>query len=65
MTEVLLAEIEILKRRIAELEAERDALLTDLKSSGDICQFCKYDANSKVCMRCEYDDIKWEWRGIK
>ena len=52
MTETLLAENEILKRRVAELEAERDAFMKDFKKGFEQqihrdhgiyrCDICKY-----------------------
>ena len=47
--------------RIKQLEAERDALLTDLRAT-DPCDNCKYCGDN--CKDCEEDE-HWEWRGVK
>ena len=65
MTNELLAEISLLKEKIARLEKERDAAVEDLKLSTlrgiSVCRLCK---NIKLC-----DDVnfscKWEWRGVQ
>ena len=72
------AENELLKARIAKLEAENAALLRDLKEADTIeCEHCKFyktddPACSCECQTCKtpcpcnecYHNSLWQWRGI-
>ena len=61
--------IEEQQKRIAELEAERDALIEGLRY-GCGCDSCKYralDACKEPCYSCKRTGGKqdnWEWRGL-
>lgn len=52
--------------RIRQLEAERDAAVTGLKSNCT-CPECKYfsDEIQEPCRSCKPNSSKFEWRGIQ
>lgn len=79
LIERLTAEIVLAQRKQAEAEAERDALIEQIKERHD-CMDCKHndycefdDANVIDCMNCVKgncpcaqccDSSRWEWRGL-
>ena len=67
MTEILLAENEILKRRVVELEAERDKAITerdaairDLSNTTSACDYCIGRCSNEVL---DSGGCSFEWRG--
>lgn len=55
-----------------QLEAERDALVADIRMEGGLCSICKYAdnmAHSESCRDCNVlvlsDHSNWEWRGVQ
>lgn len=70
--------VNALEGKIRHLEAERDALLSDVSDyQGNICAFCKNFKRIAHRSFCEHFDNlpmedgvplmcgKWEWRGVK
>lgn len=67
--------IALAQRKQAEVEAERDAAIADLKISSG-CISCKYHCSDTVfccdctkkqnckCMSCRVGQTNWEWRGL-
>lgn len=58
--------IESLTRQLAEVTAERDAAVEDLKTlehATGYCLVCKYSSHGD----CHYPNNKcgWQWRGVK
>lgn len=73
MTNELLAEISLLKEKVARLEKERDAAVEDMTLISDehlpICYICKngkdYPMNGK-CRECYLgSENNFEWRGVQ
>lgn len=75
----LLAGIDAAKRRCAQAQAERDALIEQIKERHDCmdCKhndFCEFDGETAFdCMNCVQegcpcagccDSSRWEWRGL-
>lgn len=59
----VLAYIEQLESRLAQVERERDAAVDDLYPS---CELCKYDhkkSDEEPCATCGHG-MHWEWRGV-
>lgn len=60
-------DLEIIENKIVKVEAQRDALLEELRKLGD-CSNCKFNEPDAVdgcssLMPCK-DGSMWEWRGI-
>lgn len=58
--------------RIQQLEAERDALINDIRVEGGLCALCKHEgarAWAEPCCRCNAliisGESHWEWRGVQ
>ena len=58
--------------RIQQLEAERDALINDIRMEGGLCALCKHSgvrACEEPCRGCNArlisNESKWEWRGVQ
>ena len=74
MSEELLAEISLLKEKLAKAEKERDAAIADLREyCYPVCDYCKYNddehLNNGYCKACSVQGkttrFGWEWRGIQ
>ena len=66
MAQDCLNAIESLTRQLAEVTAERDAAVEDLKTlehATGYCLVCKYSSHGD----CHYPNNKcgWQWRGVK
>lgn len=66
MTNELLAEISLLKEKLAIAEKERDAAIEEIPRS---CDNCKYDncvvGIGSSCVGCDSNYSHWKWRGIQ
>lgn len=71
----LLAQADVIAtmgERIQQLEAERDALINDIRTEGGLCALCKHEgarAWAEPCCRCNAliisGESHWEWRGVQ
>lgn len=75
MTIELLAEISVLKEKVARLERERDTAVADISTLiignqpfTDPCKICKHRFGEDPCQCLECDEItpygNFEWRGV-
>lgn len=53
-------------KRIRQLEAERDAVVADLKSYR-CCHGCKHlgVGFNEPCLHCDFENNCFEWRGVQ
>lgn len=61
-----------LQEYIRQLEAERDALINDIRTEGGLCALCKHESTrawAEPCCRCNTliisGESHWEWRGAQ
>lgn len=50
---------------VAKLQAERDAVMTFLRSIGcDTCRYREVESWEEPCLYC-IDHARWQWRGVQ
>lgn len=65
--ENLTDKLNALNDELAELQAERDALMEQAKYAG-VCDMCKHEhtpLNELPCKECSLSNRKFEWRGVQ